>query len=78
MDYLQNNWFLILLIIWTMPWKGVALWKAAKNKHKKWFIVLFVLNTAALLDIAYIFYFSEPKKLPKKKKEKSANNRHVP
>ena len=78
MDYLQNNWFLILLIIWTMPWKGVALWKAAKNKHKKWFIVLFVLNTAALLDIAYIFYFSEPKKSPKAKKEKSANNRHVP
>ena len=71
MDYFQDNWFLILLIIWTMPWKGVALWKAAKNKHKKWFIVLFVLNTAALLDIAYIFYFSEPKK---KRKEKTNHN----
>lgn len=26
--------FLSILIIWTIPWKGVALWKSAKNDHK--------------------------------------------
>jgi hypothetical protein len=53
--------FLLLILLWVLPWKGVALWKAARNSHKKWFIVLFLLNTLALLEIIYIFIFSKPK-----------------
>src|SRR4030042_1561127 len=41
--------YLFLIIVWTIPWKGVALWKAARNSHKKWFIAIFLLNTMALL-----------------------------
>ena len=67
----QNNWIIIALILWTLPWKGVALWRAAEKKQKNWFIVLFVLNTAALLEIAYIFYFSG---LKNKKKKSEARN----
>jgi len=52
---------LLLILLWTLPWKGVALWKSAKNGHKKWFIALFLLNTLAILEIIYIFYFSKPK-----------------
>jgi len=52
---------LLLLVLWVLPWKGVALWKSAKNGHKKWFIALFLLNTLAILEIIYIFYFSKPK-----------------
>jgi len=52
---------LLLILAWTVPWKGVALWKAVKNNHKKWFIVLLLLNTLAILEIIYIFYFSKPK-----------------
>ncbi len=48
-----------LILAWTLPWKGVALWKAAKNGHKKWFIALFLLNTLAILEIIYIFYFAK-------------------
>ena len=59
MDLFQNNTFLLLLVLWTIPWKGFALWKAAQKGHKKWFIALLVLNTAALLEAAYIFYFSD-------------------
>lgn len=51
--------FVYLAILWTLPWKGVALWKAARNKHKAWFIVLFLVNTLAILEILYIFVFSE-------------------
>ncbi len=51
----------ILLLLWILPWKGVALWKAAKNSHKKWFIALLILNTFAILEIVYIFYFSKQK-----------------
>ena len=52
---------LLLSLLWVLPWKGVALWKAAKNAHKKWFIALFLLNTLAILEIIYIFYFSKKK-----------------
>ena len=47
--------WVILISIWTLPWKGVALWKAARLSHKKWFIALLVLNTLAILEIFYIF-----------------------
>lgn len=56
-----NLLFLFLILLWVLPWKGVALWKAAKNYHKKWFIALFLLNTLAILEIIYIFYFSKPR-----------------
>lgn len=48
-----------LSILWTLPWKGVALWKAAGKKDKVWFIVLFLVNTLAILEILYIFVFSK-------------------
>lgn len=50
---------LILAAIWTIPWKGVALWRAANRGEKVWFIVLLVVNTLAILDIIYIFIFSK-------------------
>ncbi|TSC95936.1 MAG: hypothetical protein Athens101410_260 [Parcubacteria group bacterium Athens1014_10] len=52
---------MILAALWALPWKGVALWKAAQNKHKWWFIALLVVNTLAILEIIYIFYFSKKK-----------------
>jgi hypothetical protein len=52
---------LLLIAIWTLPWKGVALWRAARNRHLKWFIAMLILNTLALVEIVYIFFFSKPK-----------------
>jgi len=46
---------LILAAAWTIPWKGVALWKSAKRGEKIWFIILLLANTLAILDILYIF-----------------------
>ncbi|MBI2042100.1 MAG: hypothetical protein HYT20_03755 [Candidatus Nealsonbacteria bacterium] len=57
----MENLILILIFIWSLPWKGVALWKAARNGHKKWFIALALVNTLAIMEIVYIFYFSKPK-----------------
>jgi lipoprotein signal peptidase len=42
-----------------LPWKGVALWRAAINNHKGWFVALLLLNTLAILEIIYIFVFSK-------------------
>jgi hypothetical protein len=50
---------IVLTALWTIPWKGVALWKAVKNGNKVWFVVLLLLNTLAILEILYIFVFSK-------------------
>jgi len=47
-----------LLAIWTIIWKGTALWKAARNGSNIWFIVLLLVNTVGILEIIYIFFFS--------------------
>lgn len=52
---------LILIFLWMLPWKGVALWKAATRGEKKWFIAMLILNTFAVLEILYIFIFSKDK-----------------
>ena len=57
---ISNPLVLFLLVAWVLPWKGFALWKAAKNSHKKWFAFLLIVNTLAILEIIYIFYFSKP------------------
>lgn len=50
---------LVVLAVWSLVWKGFALWKAARNGSKPWFIVMLVLNTVGILEIVYIFYFSK-------------------
>lgn len=54
--------FLLPLVIWSLIWKGWALWRAAKNDSKVWFVVLLVLNTVGILDILYIFIFGKVKR----------------
>lgn len=51
--------FILLLLIWSLVWKGMALWKAARLGHKEWFVALLILNTAGILDIAYLYIFSK-------------------
>lgn len=46
---------LIAIILWTLPWKGIALWKAARIGHMRWFTVILIVNTLAILDIYYIY-----------------------
>ncbi len=71
MEFLTSNlqtatviptWLLLVAMVWVLPWKGYALWTASRNSHKKWFIVLLVVNTLAILDIIYIFFISKRKK----------------
>ena len=57
----KNIWFLVLVALWTLPWKGVALWKAAQRGEKKWFIALLIVNTLAILEIYYIFVWTKRK-----------------
>ncbi|MBI3980920.1 hypothetical protein HY345_02890 [Candidatus Microgenomates bacterium] len=54
----QNVYLLVLLAIWEMIWKGMALWKAARNGQQFWFIVLLVINSLGILPILYLRFFS--------------------
>ena len=59
-----HAWIFILAAIWTIPWKGVALWRAARNKSIAWFVVLLIINTLGILEIIYIFAFSKKTDAP--------------
>jgi len=39
-------------------WKAWALWKSANKRQLFWFILLLLINTLGLLEIAYIFYLN--------------------
>jgi hypothetical protein len=49
----------VLVAIWTLFWKGWALWRAARSGSKWWFVILLVVNTLGILEILYIFVFSK-------------------
>ncbi|EKE13068.1 MAG: hypothetical protein ACD_13C00101G0007 [uncultured bacterium] len=51
--------FVIPLMFWSLFWMGLALWKAARNGSKVWFVVLLLVHTLGILDILYIFVFSK-------------------
>lgn len=64
-------WLVMLLQIWSIPWKGLALWIAAKKNDKWWFIALLILQTIGIVDIIYIFFVAKHKfELFRKKNKK--------
>jgi len=53
---------LALLIVWSLFWKGMALWHAARRGESAWFVGLLVINTLGILEILYIYVFSKKSK----------------
>jgi len=73
------GWMIIPFLLWSITWKGLALWHAAKREDKPWFIILLIVNTMGILEIIYLalvvrlFTNKNPSKAslpPKKKKRK--------
>ncbi len=48
-------------LVWTLVWKGWALWLAARRGETPWFIALLLINTVGLLEIFYIFVVAKQK-----------------
>lgn len=64
-NFEQYTWFpvvMIILALWSIPWKGWALWRAAKNNQLPWFIIFMIVNTVGILEIIYIFLISKKTK----------------
>jgi|GEM_PF-477749 len=47
----------LILILWELLWKGLALWHAARSGQWVWFIVFLIVNTAGILEIVYLIWF---------------------
>lgn len=56
---LLGSLLIVALLVWIMVWKGLALWSAARNSHRIWFIVLLITNTLGILEIIYYLFFRE-------------------
>lgn len=74
-----NNWGsfgtgISLFVVWSLLWKGLALWRASKEDNKYWFTAFLLIHTVGLLEIAYLFFFAKEKlsltTVPKKKSKK--------
>ena len=50
---------LMFFILWSLAWKGFALWISATEKNKWWFIAVLLFNSAGILPIIYLLGFSK-------------------
>jgi len=51
---LSNQPLFLLVLVWSLFWKGLALWRAAKRGDKVWYIVILVVNLLGLVEIIYL------------------------
>ena len=52
---------IIIAILWSVVWKGLALWHAARRGQYWWFLILLVVNTLGILEIIYLFFVAKLK-----------------
>ena len=76
-EFIQQHPFIILGIsIWSLIWKGFALWKAARLNNKWWFVALLIINTMGILEIFYIFVFSKQTLSSREQKDNSNTSKN--
>ena len=49
-----NLLWIIPLAIWDLTWKAIAMWFAARNGQKAWYVVLLIINSLGILPIIYL------------------------
>lgn len=49
------------ILVWSLFWKGLALWRAGRNNQPYWFVALLIINTLGILEIAYLLWFENLK-----------------
>ena len=70
MEFLLGNpWVALPVLVWTLAWKGMALWKAARSSQKNWFVALLVINTLGVLEIFYLYFWDRLKELFKRNRQ---------
>jgi methionyl-tRNA synthetase len=49
------------VLLWSLFWKGCALWHAARRGDAWWFTGILLINTAGIFEIIYLFGFAKLK-----------------
>lgn len=49
---------LLLIVLWSLFWKGLALWQAARQGDRWWFVGLLAINSLGILEIVYLQFFA--------------------
>lgn len=44
-----------LFFLWSVLWKGLALWHSGRRGQVWWFVIFLVVNTLGILEIIYLF-----------------------
>lgn len=47
---------LVIAFLWSLIWKGLALWHGARRGDIWWFVAFLILNTLGILEIFYLFF----------------------
>ena len=71
----MSIWLLILILVWSLSWKLIALWKSARKGSLAWFIAIAIFNTIGVLPILYIFVFSRLHHKPVAKRKKKSKKK---
>ena len=50
---------IIIIVIWDLVWRAIAMWRAAKHDHKIAFAFLLILNTAGIFPIIYLLLYKK-------------------
>lgn len=54
-----NPVLIFIILFWTITLKGIALWRAAREHQRNWFIVILVISSLGILELIYLFRFSK-------------------
>lgn len=47
--------FIAVIVLWSLVWKGLALWHSARSNSPWWFVIFLVVNTMGILEIIFLF-----------------------
>ncbi len=51
-------WFptaLIALMVWSLFWKGLALWHSSRRGQVWWFLAILLINSVGIIELIYLF-----------------------
>lgn len=61
---------LLIVAIWDIVWKLLAMWRASKRNEPVWFVLIMIINSMGIVPILYLIFTKEPKKENVKKKNR--------
>jgi len=54
-----------VVLAWSLVWKGLAMWRAAKRNDKVWYIVFLIVNLVGIPEIIYLLVTNKKKEASK-------------